>query len=99
MRTNWFLADAFDQDAIDTAQNTFQAQGDGFTHLIHAGYQLDLNTAAEAAALATNAQEVAQERETADEEAARAVAKAEGEEYMRPYREALTRSLAEKTPA
>lgn len=98
-RVTWFLAEAFDQDAIDTAQNVWQAPGNGFTHLIHAGYQLHLNTAAEATALATAAQAVSQEAADADAEAARAAAKAEGEAYMRPYQDYIDQHVKPKDEA
>jgi len=96
-RVTWFLADAFDEDTIDQAQQVFQAHGDGFTNLIFAGVALHLNTADEAAALAAAAQQVAQERAAADDAVAAAAAQAEGEEYMRPYRQYIEEHV--KTPA
>jgi len=76
-RVTWYLAAAFDLDAIDTAEQVYLSGGNGFTNLIHAGYQLHLNTADEAAALATKAQQVAEEAAQADAEAARIAAETE----------------------
>lgn len=96
-RVTWFLATAADQDAIDAADQVFRNSGSGFTHLIAAGYQLHLNNPAEAANLTTAAQQVTQAAADAEKEAARAAAKAEGEEYMKPYHDYIERFV--KTPA